>query len=72
VLHIPLATAAALLAHSASSSPSAGPTIYNQTIAREAKIHGVPEAFVQRIVMRASSGRRTFAAGNRLSSQTAG
>jgi len=55
VLHIPLATAAALLACSAGfASPLAPPTIYSQMIAREAKIHGVPEAFVHRIVMRES------------------
>ncbi len=55
VLRIPLGTAAALLACSAGfASPSARPTIYSQMIAREAKIHGVPEAFVHRIVMRES------------------
>ncbi|MGH6934692.1 MAG: transglycosylase SLT domain-containing protein, partial [Methylocella sp.] len=58
MLHIPLATAAGLLACSAGSagfaSPSAGPAIYNKMIAREARIHDVPEAFVHRIVMRES------------------
>ncbi len=57
-LHIPLVTAAGLLACSAVSagfaSPSAGPIIHKEMIAREAKIHGVPEAFVHRIVMRES------------------
>jgi soluble lytic murein transglycosylase-like protein len=58
VLQIPLATAAGLLACSAVSagfaSPSAGPAIYNEMINSEAKIHGLPEAFVHRIVMRES------------------
>jgi soluble lytic murein transglycosylase-like protein len=50
-----LATAAALLAGSAAcASPSARPTTYDQMIARKAKIDGVPEAFVHRIVMRES------------------
>jgi soluble lytic murein transglycosylase-like protein len=55
MLHIPLATTATLLACSAGfASPSAGPTLYNELIAHEAKIHGVPEAFVRRIVLRES------------------
>jgi len=48
-----LAAAAALLAGSAGfASPSARPTIYSQMIARAARIHGLPEAFVRRIVRR--------------------
>ena len=55
MLSIPFCTVAALLAGSAGfASPSARPTIYSQMIAREAKAHGVPEAFVHRIVMRES------------------
>jgi soluble lytic murein transglycosylase-like protein len=34
--------------------PAERPTAYDQMIAREAGIHGVPEAFVHRIVMRES------------------
>jgi soluble lytic murein transglycosylase-like protein len=55
VLRIPLAAAAALLAGSMCfARPAQQPTTYDQMIAREAKIHGVPEAFVHRIVMRES------------------
>jgi soluble lytic murein transglycosylase-like protein len=54
-LRIPLAAAAALLAGSMCFARQAQrPTTYDQMIAREAKIHGVPEAFVHRIVMRES------------------
>jgi soluble lytic murein transglycosylase-like protein len=55
VLRIPLAAAAALRAGSMSfARPARQPTTYDQMIAREAKIHGVPETFVHRIVMRES------------------
>jgi soluble lytic murein transglycosylase-like protein len=55
VLRIPLAAAAALLAGSMCfARPARRPTTYDQMIAREAKIHGVPETFVHRIVMRES------------------
>jgi soluble lytic murein transglycosylase-like protein len=54
-LRIPLAAAAALLAGSMCfARPAQRPTTYDQMIAREAKIHGVPEAFVHRIVRRES------------------
>ncbi len=54
-LRIPLAAAAALLAGSmCCARPAQRPTTYDQMIAREAKIYGVPEAFVHRIVMRES------------------
>src|ERR1700730_12731005 len=55
VLRIPLAAAAALLAGSMCfARPAQRPTTYDEMIAREAKIHGIPEAFVHRIVMRES------------------
>jgi soluble lytic murein transglycosylase-like protein len=55
VLRIPLAAAAALLAGSICfARPAQRPTTYDEMIAREAKIHGIPEAFVHRIVMRES------------------
>jgi soluble lytic murein transglycosylase-like protein len=55
VLRIPLAPAAALLAGSVCfARPAQRPTTYDQMIAREAKIHGIPEAFVHRILMRES------------------
>jgi soluble lytic murein transglycosylase-like protein len=55
VLRIPLAAAAALLAGSMCfARPAQRPTTYDQMIAREAKIHGVPETFIHRIVMRES------------------
>jgi soluble lytic murein transglycosylase-like protein len=55
VLRIPLAAAAALLAGSIClARPAQRPTTYDQMIAREANIHGVPEAFVHLIVMRES------------------
>ena len=55
VLRIPLAAAAALLAGSMCfARPAQPPTTYDQMIAREAKVHGVPEPFVHRIVMRES------------------
>jgi soluble lytic murein transglycosylase-like protein len=55
VLRIPLAAAAMLLTCSMCfARPAQRPTAYDQMIAREANIHGVPEAFVHRIVMRES------------------
>jgi soluble lytic murein transglycosylase-like protein len=55
VLRIPLAAAAVLLTCSMCfARPAQRPTTYDQMIAREANIHGVPEAFVHRIVMRES------------------
>ena len=55
MLRIPLSAAATLLTCSICfASPAEKPTAYDQIIAREAKIHGVPEAFVHRIVMRES------------------
>jgi len=55
VLRISLAAAAALLAGSIClARPAQRPTTYDQMIAREAKIHGVTETFVHRIVMRES------------------
>ncbi|MGA7384761.1 MAG: lytic transglycosylase domain-containing protein [Methylocella sp.] len=55
MLRIPLAAAAALLAGSMCfAGPAQRPTTYDQMIAREAEIHGVPEALVHRIVMRES------------------
>ncbi|PZR89337.1 MAG: lytic transglycosylase [Hyphomicrobiales bacterium] len=38
----------------AAAGPVERPTAYGEMIAREAKAHGVPEAFVHRIVMRES------------------
>src|ERR1700730_17600692 len=52
VLRVSLAAAAALLAGSICLAQR--PTTYDQMIAREAKIHGVTETFVHRIVMRES------------------
>jgi soluble lytic murein transglycosylase-like protein len=54
VLRISLAAAALLACSTGFASPSARPTDYDEMIAREAKIHGIPEAFVHRIVMRES------------------
>jgi soluble lytic murein transglycosylase-like protein len=55
VLHIPLSAAAVLLTCSICfAGPAQRPTTYDQMIAGTAKIHGVPEAFVHRIVMRES------------------
>jgi soluble lytic murein transglycosylase-like protein len=55
VLHIPLSAAAVLLTCSICfAGPAQRPTAYDQMIAGAANIHGVPEAFVHRIVMRES------------------
>jgi hypothetical protein len=55
VLRIPLAAAAVLLTCSMCfARPAQPPATFDQMIAREAGIHGVPEAFVHRIVMRES------------------
>ncbi len=54
-LRILLHAAAALFVVSAAAAgPVERPTAYDEMIAREAKAHGVPEAFVHRIVMRES------------------
>jgi soluble lytic murein transglycosylase-like protein len=54
LLRIPLAAAALLAGSTCFARPAQRPTTYDQMIAREAKIHGVPETFVHRIVMRES------------------
>ncbi len=55
MLRIPLGAAAVLLMCSTCfARPAQRPTDYDQMIARDAKIHGVPETFVHRIVMRES------------------
>jgi soluble lytic murein transglycosylase-like protein len=55
MLHIPLRAAAALfMVSTAAAGQVERPTAYDESIAREAKAHGVPEAFVHRIVMRES------------------
>jgi soluble lytic murein transglycosylase-like protein len=55
MLRIPLAVTAVLLVGSMCfAGPAQRPTSYDQMIARAAEIHGVPEAFVHRIVMRES------------------
>ena len=55
MLRILLHAAAALfLVSAAAAGPVERPTAYDEMIAREANVHGVPEAFVHRIVMRES------------------
>ncbi len=54
MLRIPLVAAMLLTCSMCFADPAQRPTTYDQMIAREAKIHGVPEAFVHRIVMRES------------------
>jgi soluble lytic murein transglycosylase-like protein len=54
VLRISLAAAALLAGSMCFARPAQRPTTYDQMIAREAKIHGVPETFIHRIVMRES------------------
>ncbi|MGH6811441.1 MAG: transglycosylase SLT domain-containing protein [Methylocella sp.] len=55
MLRIPSRAAAALfMVSAAAAGPVERPTAYDEMIAREAKAHGVPEAFVHRIVMRES------------------
>ena len=54
VLRISLAAAALLACSMCFARPAQRPTTYDQMIAREAKIHGVPEAFVDRTVRRES------------------
>jgi soluble lytic murein transglycosylase-like protein len=52
MLRIPLRAAAALfMVSAADAGPVERPATYDQMIAREAKVHSVPEAFVHRIVM---------------------
>ncbi|MGQ0445276.1 MAG: transglycosylase SLT domain-containing protein [Beijerinckiaceae bacterium] len=55
MLRILLGAAAALfMVSAAAAGPFERPTAYDEMIAGAAKIHGVPEAFVHRIVMRES------------------
>jgi soluble lytic murein transglycosylase-like protein len=55
MLRILLHSAAALYMVSTAAAGSVErPTAYDEMIAREANVHGVPEAFVHRIVMRES------------------
>jgi soluble lytic murein transglycosylase-like protein len=54
MLRIPLVAAVLLTCSMCFADPAQRSTTYDQMIAREAKIHGVPEAFVHRIVMRES------------------
>jgi soluble lytic murein transglycosylase-like protein len=54
MLRIPFAAAALLMCSICFAGPAQRPTTYDEMIAREAGIHGVPEAFVHRIVMRES------------------
>ncbi len=54
MLRIPLVAAVLLTCSMCFADPARRPTTYDQMIAREAKIHGVREAFVHRIVMRES------------------
>jgi soluble lytic murein transglycosylase-like protein len=54
MLRIPFAAAVLLTCSICFAGPAQRPTTYDQMIAREAGIHGVPEAFVHRIVMRES------------------
>ena len=54
MLRIPLVAAVLLTCSMCFADPAQRPTTYDLMIAREAKIHGVPEAFVHRIVMRES------------------
>ncbi len=55
LLRFPLGATAALLTCSMGFARQAErPTAYDQMIAHEAGIHGIPEAFVHRIVMRES------------------
>jgi soluble lytic murein transglycosylase-like protein len=48
------AAAALFMVSAAAASPVERPTAYDEMIARQARVHGVPEAFVHRIVMRES------------------
>ena len=50
MLRIPFAAAALLMCSICFAGPAQRPTTYDEMIAREAGIHGVPEAFVHRIV----------------------
>ena len=54
MLRIPLVAAVLLTCSMCFADPAQRPATYDQMIAREAKIYGVPEAFVHRIVMRES------------------
>lgn len=54
MLRIPFAAAVFLTCSNCFAAPAPRPTIYDQMIAREAEIHGVPEAFVHRTVRRES------------------
>jgi soluble lytic murein transglycosylase-like protein len=48
------AAAAPFMVSAAAAGPIERPTAYDEMIAREADVHGVPEAFVHRTVMRES------------------
>ena len=54
MLRIPLVAAVLLTCSMCFADPAQRPTAYDQMIAREAKIHDVPETFVHRIMMRES------------------
>jgi soluble lytic murein transglycosylase-like protein len=54
MLRMPFAAAVLLMCSTCFASPAQRPTTYDQMIARAAKIHGVPEAFVDRTVRRES------------------
>jgi soluble lytic murein transglycosylase-like protein len=54
MLRIPFAAAALLMCSICFAGPAQRPTTYDEMIAREAGIHGVPEAFVDRTVRRES------------------
>jgi soluble lytic murein transglycosylase-like protein len=54
---IPFAAAALLMCSICLAGPAQRPTAYDEMIAREAGNHGVPEAFVHRMVMRESRYR---------------
>jgi soluble lytic murein transglycosylase-like protein len=54
MLRIPLVAAVLLTCSMCFADPAQRPTTYDPMIAHEAKIHGVPEAFVHRIVRRES------------------
>ncbi|MFZ0494213.1 MAG: lytic transglycosylase domain-containing protein [Methylocella sp.] len=57
MLRSPLVAAALLTCSMCFAGPARRSTAYDQMIARAAEIHGLPEAFVHRIVMRESRYR---------------
>ncbi|MGH6846543.1 MAG: lytic transglycosylase domain-containing protein [Methylocella sp.] len=54
MLRIPLVAAVLLVSSICCAGPAQRPTAYDEMIARQAKVHGVPEALVHRTVMRES------------------